>query len=114
MGRATYGIVELEINGKQYELKPTLQAYEKIETRMGGLRQAIENCSNMSLDGLTYIVAAACGIGAKGHNDLKEDIFAEGTLNVLPKVTEYLMKLLNPSGKEADDLDEGDGESGEE
>lgn len=114
MSRAKHGTVEIDINGKSYTLKPTLSAYEKIETRMGGLRQAIENCSNMSLDGLTYIVAAACNIGAKDQKELKENIFEEGTLNVLPKVTEYLMKLLNPSGKEEDDgLQEEEKESGE-
>jgi len=113
MSRAKHGTIDVEINGKQYTMKPTLAAYEKIETRMGGLRQAIESCSNMSIDSLTYIVAAACGIGNKEISNLKEEIFQEGALNVLPSVTEYLMKLLNPSGKDQEESKSEDKDSGE-
>lgn len=113
MGRATHGIIDVEINGKKYTMKPTLAAYEKIETRMGGLRQALESCSNMSIDSIAFIIGAGCGIGSKEIGDLKENIFQEGALNVLPKVTEYLMKLLNPSGKEVDDGVQEEKEAGE-
>lgn len=111
MARANYGTIELDLGGTKYKLQPTLAAYEKIETRMGGLRQAIENCSNMSLDGLTFIIAAGAGVGQREQKKLKEAIFAEGTLNVLPQVTDFLMKLLNPSGKDSEDVE--DTESGE-
>ena len=100
MSRSTYGTVEVDINGKSYELKPTLKAYEQIESRMGGLRQAIESVSSMSIEVLASIVAIGAGRGMKDLQKVKEDIFAEGALNVLPKVTEYLMLLLNPSGKD--------------
>ena len=113
MARATHGIVKVEINGKQHTLKPTLAAYEKIETRLGGLRQAIESCSNMNLESLAYIVAAATNTSNKDIKGLKEDIFQEGALNVLPGVTEYLMKLLNPSGKEQTDGVQEEEEAGE-
>ena len=113
MARATHGIIDVEINGKKYTMKPTLAAYEKIETRLGGLRQAIESCSNMSLDSLAYIVAAGSGMGNKEIPELKNNIFQEGTLNVLPKVTEFLMKLLNPSGKDMDDDVQEEKEAGE-
>lgn len=104
MSRATYGSVEIEANGKKYELKPTLKAYEQIESRMGGLRQAIEGAGSMSITMLASVVIAGTGKGQKDIEKVKEDIFAEGALNVLPKVTEYLMLLLNPSGK--DDAEE--------
>ena len=113
MARATHGIIDVEINGKKYTMKPTLAAYEKIETRMGGLRQAIESCSNMSIDSIAFIVASGSGTGSKEMNELKENIFQEGALNVLPKVTEYLMKLLNPSGKETNDGVQEEKEAGE-
>ena len=80
MSRATYGTVEVELGKKKYVLKPTLAAYEKIENRMGGIRQALENCSNMSIDGIASIIAAGAGIGSRETKELKEGIFAEGTL----------------------------------
>lgn len=110
MSRANYGMVEVSISGKTYELKPTLAAYQKIDTRMGGLRQAIESCSNMSIDGLVFIIAAAAGIGQRDTGDLAQAVFEEGTMNVLPKVTEYLLMLLNPTGKEAKPVDDDAGE----
>jgi hypothetical protein len=112
MSRVDYGTVQVTISGKDYTLKPTLSAYQKIDSRMGGLRQAIESCSNMSIDGLVFIIAAAAGVGQKDTGDLAQAVFEEGTMNVLPKVTEYLLLLLNPTGKEAPDKvdDESPGE----
>lgn len=112
MSRATHGTIELEVGDKKYILKPTLAAYEKIEAQMGGVRQAMENCANMSIGSLTTIIGAASGIGSKEQKELKQAIFDEGTLNVLPKVTEYLMKLLNPSGKDIEE-EQGEEEPGE-
>jgi hypothetical protein len=110
MTRATYGTVDLSIAGKDYTLKPTLAAYQKIDGRMGGLRQAIESCSNMSIDGLVFIIAAGAGIGQREVQALAEDVFHEGTANVLPKVTEYIATLLTPSGKETPAKEEPPGE----
>jgi hypothetical protein len=110
MSRANYGTVDVVISGKTYEMKPTLAAYQKIDNRMGGLRQAMEQCSNMSIDGLVFIIAAAAGVGQKDVAALAENVFAEGALNVLPAVSQYLAMLLNPSGKEASAEPEEPGE----
>ena len=115
MSRATYGTVELMLDKKKYVMKPTLKAYERIETRMGSLRQAIEHCSNMNIATAALIVSAGSGLGTRQEEEIKEAIFKEGTLNVLPAVTEFLMKLLNPSGKNLEDeeteKDDGEGEA---
>ena len=98
--KINYGTVELSINEKEYTLKPTLAAYQKIDSRMGGLRQAIESCSNMSIDSLVFIISAGASVGSRNVPELAEDVFAEGTMNVIPGVSEYLLCLLNPSGKD--------------
>lgn len=109
MSTVNYGQVDVVLNGETLTLKPTLAAYQKIDGRMGGLRQAIEQCSNMTLDGLCFIISAGAGLGKKESAELPEKVFREGTLNVLPNVTEYLVMLLNPTGKEIS----GDIEPGE-
>lgn len=111
MSRIDYGTIEVTIAGTEYTLKPTLKAYQAIERRFGGLRSALESCSNMSIDGIAAIIAAGANLDRDARKELPDAIFAEGSLNVLPLVTEYLMKLLNPSGKEPDGDEEPSGEA---
>jgi hypothetical protein len=114
MSRATYGTVEADIDGETYTLKVTLDAIEKIENRWGGMRTVVESCSDLSFDGAAYIIAAACNIGQRELKPLKEAILKEGLINVIPKVTEYVMLLINPTGKDLDDDDvESDDSEGE-
>lgn len=108
MSRTDYGTVELDIGGTLYTLKPTLAAYQKIDSRMGGLRQAIESCGNMSIDGVVFIIAAGAGIGQREMPKLAEEVFAAGTSTLIPKVSEYIMLLLNPSGKQPEEKEQGE------
>jgi len=108
MSRVEYGQVELQLD-ELVTLKPTLRAFEKISNRFGGLRNAIQALSNMDIDSLAFIIASATNAGQKGMEPLKEQIFNVGVLKVMPKVTEYLVLLMNPTGKdeEAEEADEG-------
>lgn len=110
MSRTDYGTVEVVIGGTEYTLKPTLAAYQKIDSRMGGLRQAIEACANMSIDGIVFIVAAGAGIGQRDVPKLAEDVFHTGASSIIPKVSDYLLMLLNPSGKEPEAREDDQGE----
>ena len=103
MSKLNYGCVEVEIGDKTYTLKPTIDAYDKIEGRFGPIIQMLETRSFTSRDAMCFVIAMGAGIGARGASDIKQDMFASGTLNLLPKVTEYLMLLLNPTGKELAD-----------
>jgi len=115
MSRADYGIVEVEIDGETYELKPTLAALRKISRKFAvpgdttrGLRPAIESCSSLDPDQMAEIIAIGANIDSGSEKKkLPEAVFATGIINVLPQVTEYLMLLLNPTGKDAEeDVDE--------
>lgn len=113
MSRADYGIVELELDGKQYELRPTLAALRKIARKYSipgdtsrGLRPAIESCSSLDPDQMAEIIAIAADIEQGKAKKLPDAIFNAGIVNVLPKVTEYLLLLLDPTGKNRDDLED--------
>jgi hypothetical protein len=111
MSRVEYGQVEFELDGETFTLKPTLKAFMKIEKHFGGMRSAIERCSDLSIDGLCTILAAGTGknLSRKEAEEFADKVFAEGITNLLPFATEYLLLLMNPTGKEP----EGDEESGE-
>lgn len=108
MSRVEYGQVELQLDDV-VTLKPTLRAFQKISNRFGGLRNAIQAMSTMDIDSVAFIVAAATGSnGTKEMDSLKEQIFNAGVVKVMPKVTEYLVLLMNPSGKD-DEPEDDDG-----
>jgi hypothetical protein len=110
MGKTTYGQVEITLGDETYTLKPTLKAFETIEARFGGLRAAIDSVKQMSLGAATAIIAAGTGVGRNETKELKQAIMDEGLINVMPQITDFLMKLLNPTGKNDDDEDESSGE----
>ena len=118
MSRVNYGTVEVTVCDETYTLKPTLKAMDKIQSRFqeaGGLRGAIAACSGMGARDLAFIVAAGAGMGQREAKDLPESVFQEGSVRVAVPVLEYLMLLINPTGREDDDEDESreDDESGE-
>ena len=102
--RAEFGIVTLDLNGDELELKPTLRAFQKIQNRFGGLSQAIQGLSGLNIDNVAAVVAAGAGInGTKDTEKLKEQIFTAGVVNVIGKTSEFLALLMNPTGKESPD-----------
>jgi len=99
--RSDFGIVVLDLNGDELELKPTLRAFQKIQNRFGGLSQAIQGLSGLNIDNVAAVVAAGAGInGTKDTEKLKEQIFSTGVVNVIGKTSEFLALLMNPTGKE--------------
>jgi len=101
MSRVDYGTVVLSINGKDYTLTPTLEAFKKIQNRWGGIMQAIEACRGLSTEACAYIVAAGAKVGQREAKDLEQEIFEAGVVTVTAPVVEYLSLLLNPTGRDA-------------
>lgn len=106
MSRVDYGTVKLSLGDKEYELKPTLKAFMKIEQRWGGIVQAIDACRGVVIDPLVFIITAASG--EKEGDKLAEAIFRAGVVNVSPSVIKYLALLLNPTGKEPEETEPGE------
>ena len=115
MARAKHGIVEIVANDEKYTLKPTLEAYDRIEKNFGSLVELFQKIMQrgpvLTINEVTYIVAAGCDINSnKEMKKLKENIYAEGVLAVSPQVAEFISKMLDPSGKaeQKEDADEGE------
>ena len=110
MSRASYGVMDASINGKDYTLKVSMSAVDKILKRFGGIVDALEASGKMNPETLAAIIAAGAGLGQSSIPDLKDDILQHGILKVTPIVVEYLGLVLDPSGKDKDEDDEGSGE----
>jgi hypothetical protein len=109
--RAQYGQVEVQLAEETLVMMPTLAAYNKIDTRFGGVRNAVESCASMNIQNMSFIVAAGAGMGQREAKDLPEKIFQAATINVLPCVTEFLMHLMNPTGKSTEEMQEGESDT---
>ncbi len=95
--------VTIELNGKEYDLKPTLNAVRKIQRRFGGLRGALESLTQLNTEHIAHIVAAGAGVGAREINDLEEDVFQEGAGSAVEQVSPFISLLLDPKGEQEGD-----------
>jgi len=109
MSRVDFGQVEVQLD-EVVTLIPSLRAFIKISNRFGGLRNALQSLANMDIDSVAFIIAAGTGgTDTKTMDALKERIFTAGIVKVMPKVTEYLVLLMNPTGKDDEPEDDGAG-----
>jgi len=110
MSRVEYGHVDIDLGDEVITLKPTLKAIMKIERHFGGMRNAIESCGNLSVEGAWVIISAGANIKPNDENMQEKVLMGVGMSNILPHVSEYLMLLLNPTGKDAEEADQESGE----
>jgi len=114
MSRLDYGTVDVEIGDETFTLKPTLECARQIkQAGLGGPIQAIKALQDFDADILAVVVAAGAGIGRKKVDDLAEKIHTAGTINVAPKVIEFVGKLINPTGRDLDEVQPKDQPEGE-
>lgn len=103
MSRADHGIITITLNDEEYELRPTLEAYRKIQTQFGGLRGALEALTQMNVDSLTHIICAGAGIGKREQEKVAQNVFDHGISDVTEQLTPFLSALFNPKGQDDDD-----------
>ena len=107
MSKVDYGTVEVEVGDEVYVLSPTIECVRKM--KRWGLATplaAIEACRGFDPETLAIVIAAGAGKGQKEISDLTESVHYSGTVNVAPKIIEFLALLMNPTGKDAEDSKE--------
>lgn len=109
MSRVDYGQVDIELDGETLTLKPTLAAMQKINKQCGSIRAAITHAYNVDFDVVVAVIAAGAGIGQREAKDLPEKVFAAGVVNLAPAVSEFLGMLMDPSGRDRDESEGGEG-----
>jgi hypothetical protein len=71
MSKSLHGTIDVDINGTQYVLRPTLDAYRKIQVRFGGLRGALESLTQLNIEHISHIIAAGAGKGRREIPDIE-------------------------------------------
>lgn len=106
--RTNYGQVDVDLGARTLTLVPSLRAFQKIQQRFGGLSQALQAMTAINIETVAAVVAAGAKVGQSDMEQLREEIFNVGVINVMAKASEYLSLLLNPTGKEREAQGEDD------
>jgi hypothetical protein len=107
MSKSLHGTIDVDINGTQYVLRPTLDAYRKIQVRFGGLRGALESLTQLNIEHISHIIAAGAGKGRREIPDIENDVFEHGIGDVTELVAPFVTALFNPRGDEVKEDDSG-------
>lgn len=99
MSRLNHGRVDLELDGETVTLEPTLAALQAIDRHFGSVRSAAQACADLQLRALCTVIAAGTGRKPSEAKTFEPAVYSEGLVNVVGPVTEYLVALMDPSGR---------------
>lgn len=102
MARIDHGQVDIELGGETVTLKPTLGAMQKINRKFGSLLAAAQQVQTMDFEALAFILAAGCG-----RKSVEQEVFETGVINLIGPAANYIAALMNPSGREPGEGDQG-------
>lgn len=113
------GRVELELDGRQCSLVPSLEACDEISKMAGGLRGAHERC--LALNFATIVGIVGVGIEVEGNrlnprqraDMLPKAVYEAGLIDIAAKCIEFI-QIIGRGGKALGDDEDDDGEAGEE
>lgn len=108
--------IAVEVGGKTYELKPTLQAVRAVGQSLGGLGPAFRRIRDLDIDAMAAIIVAGCGAQMKNReiDALTEAVWQhEDKVSLGGDLIDYLTILLNGGRRPAETnqpgADEGNG-----
>ena len=120
MAVATKNTLHIELKGKEYTIKPTLEVYEKVEnfkfTAPDGSDYegiaAIGVCvQTLKLQNIADVFMYLGDIKKSRQTEIKQGIFEAGVGTVGIAISEFISGLLNPSGQE--ELEKKEDDAGE-
>ena len=111
--KASYGTVEFSLGDKDYTLTVNLKAMDKIERTYNGAVGALEAVGRMDSRAMARVIAAGAGLGESSIEDIRENILANGMVKAVGPVTQFLGKILDPTGEAQEQFEKGES-SGED
>lgn len=98
------GTMEIELNGKTYELVASPKAMKNINRAFGGLGVAFQSIQNMDVEAIETILRA--GLTRRSDaEDLENDIFAAGLAKAVKPAVEFLVMVQN-GGRTAEEVEQ--------
>lgn len=92
----THGELTIELNGVVYELRPTLKAMKRIQSRFNGLRGAMEALALLNIEHVAAIIAAGVDAQPREVANIEENVFAHGIGQATEQVVPFVTALINP------------------
>ena len=109
-GRAMHGQVTVNMgDGNSILLKPTLEAMDAIHRRWPeGIQQCMMALQKQNPRDCAYVIQYGAGYSKAEAKDLANDVFQAGTAHIAVQLMDFLLALMNPTGKEDSDFEEQD------
>lgn len=107
MSKTNHGATDVTVGAEIYSLAFTLKAVKRIEQRFGGIAPALQEVQKLQLGAAAAVIAAGAGLMLKPKEveALEEEIYEAGIGEVTPPLIQFLIALLNPAAKTAEDLE---------
>ena len=104
------GNIPFELDGKDMELVPTLQACMTISRIAGGLNAAVQRCLQLDFDTIEQIVTAGLALNPTQARKVGEAIYKTGLIALSAPCIDFINVVAN-GGKPLPEDDEEDGEA---
>lgn len=105
------GNVLIELDGKEMELVPTLQACMTISRIAGGLNAAVQRCLNLDADTICQIITAGLALNPKQAQAVPEAAYKTGLIGLSAPCIDFINVVGNggrPVVHEDEDGEDGD------
>jgi len=115
MSKTNYGTVDVEVGTEIYTLSFNLKAVRALERFFGGISPALQELQKLQLGAAARVIIAGANLTLKPKEveALEEDIYDFGIGEVTPSLINYVVALLNPAAKSAEDLAAADAAAAE-
>ena len=113
MSKTDHGTVDVQVGAEVYVLAFNLKAVKRIEKIFGGISPALQEVQKLQLGAAAAIICAGANLTLKPKEveALEEEIYDAGIGEVTPPLTQFLLAMLNPAAKTAEQLDQAAEES---
>lgn len=89
------GFVNIELDGKAMQLKPSLDACIRISKIAGGLNAAIVRCRNLDFDTICEVVQIGLGINPVMAKKIPEAVYRQGTIDLAGACIDFVHVVAN-------------------
>lgn len=104
------GNVWIELDGKEHELVPTLQACMAISKIAGGLNAAVQRCLQLDFDTICAIIIAGLSLNPNQAKKVPEAVFKTGLIPLSGPCIDFINIIGNGGRPIEDDEDQEGGD----
>jgi hypothetical protein len=89
------GFVDIELDGKPLQLKPSLEACIGISNIAGGLNAAVVRCRQLDFDSICQVITLGIGLNQSQRKMVPEAVFRQGLIDLAGPCIEFIHIVAN-------------------